>query len=290
MSLQPTFDILERRKTKFVLWIPGRAAGSGRSAPPKLVLTGPIEVDPNQPAATNVTVNVPLQQSNSDLWELDPNDTRLALQDGRVYHYWFQITDTSSEKIGTMKVTDPLVYTVDYSTVPNRKAKDSQVQPAGVIKFRDRRLWPCDINGREPKPVATPAQNALPDNNHMVIYELPTSWSKVGISADGGMDDGTFTDVLALFEIATGGKNFKGIDVIDNGAVVSDLGTNALELLPIADAKPIDEWGYATAQYYAPDFDLGTSSELARLVEFIHAKNIRFVTDVVMAFGHDPYV
>jgi 1,4-alpha-glucan branching enzyme len=281
MSLQPTFDILERRKTKFVLWIPGQATGSAK---PELVLTGPIEIDPNQPVATDVTINVPLQESSKpDLWELDPNDIRPPLQDGRVYHYWFQITD--------MKVTDPLVYTVDYRPVPNRKAKeDSEIQPAGVIKFRDRRLWPCDIDGNEPKPVATPAQNSLPDNNHMVIYELPTSWVKTGKSGDEEIDVGTFTDTLALFDVATAGDSFKDIPVISKEAVVSDLGINALELLPIADAKPIDQWGYATAQYYAPDFDLGTSSQLAQLVEYIHSKNIRFFTDVVMAFGHDPYV
>src|SRR5579871_554460 len=41
MSSLPTFDILERRKTKFVLWIPGQTAGS---ATPELILTGPIEI------------------------------------------------------------------------------------------------------------------------------------------------------------------------------------------------------------------------------------------------------
>lgn len=288
MSSKPTFDILERRKTKFVLWIPGQRAGSSL---PELLLAGPIEVDSNLSASTNVTFNVPLQKSNEpDLWEIDPNNIRPALQDGKVYHYWFQITDTSSDNIGTMKVTDPMVYTVDYRPVPNRFATDSEVQPAGVIKFRDKRLWPCDIDGREPKPVETPADDSLPDNNHMVIYELPTSWAKTGKSADGGTDAGTFTDVLALFDANTAGENFKGIPFIDNEAIVSDLGTNALELLPIADTKPIDQWGYATAQYYAPDFDLGTSSQLTRLVEYIHSKNIRFFTDVVMAFGYDPYI
>lgn len=285
MPSQPTFDLLERRKTKFVLWIPGQTADS---APPELILGA---FDLNQPTAINVTFQGPLQKSSEpDLWELDPNDIRPALQDGRVYHYWFQITDTSSENLGTMIVTDPLVYTVDYRTVTNRLAEDSKVQPAGVIKFRDRCLWPCDIDGGEAKPVAVSAQSTIPDNNHMIIYELPTSWARPKLTGDVVTDAGTFTDVLALFDVATAGDHFKHIPVIAKEAIVSDLGTNALELLPPADAKPIDQWGYATAQYYAPDFDLGTSSELARLVEYIHSKNIRFFTDVVMAFGHDPYV
>lgn len=285
MSSLPTFDLLERRKTKFVLWIPGQATGS---AAPELIL-GPF--DPNQRAAINVSFKGPLQKSSEpDLWELDPNDIQPALKDGQVYHYWFQVTDTSSDNLGTMIVTDPYVYTVDYRTVTNRNAGDSKVQPAGVIKFRNRRLWPCDIDGSESKPVAVPALTTLPDNNHMVIYELPTSWAMPKETGDVETDAGTFTDVLALFDVATAGNRFKDIPVIANEAIVSDLGTNVLELLPVADAKSIDQWGYATAQYFAPDFDLGTSSELAQLVEYIHKKNIRFFTDVVMAFGHDPYI
>ena len=285
MSSLPTFDLLERRKTKFTLWIPGQATGS---APPELIL-GPF--DPNQSAAVNVTFEGPLQKSGEpDLWELDPTDIQPALKDGQVYHYWFQITDTSSENLGTMAVTDPYAYAVDYRTVTDRLAEDSKVQPAAVIKFRDRRLWPCDIDGTEPKPVAVPAPITLPDNNYIVIYELPTSWAKPKETGDVETDAGTFTDVLALFDVATAGDRFKDIPVIANEAIVSDLGTNVLELLPVADAKSIDQWGYATGQYYAPDFDLGTSSELARLVEYIHKKSIRFFTDVVMAFGHDPYI
>ena len=288
MATKPTFDLLERRKSKFVLWIP---QGSD-SQPPELVI-GPY--DANQPKAVNIIFQGPLQKSSEqDLWELDPKDIQPPLQNDHIYHYWFQITDTSLENAGSLRITDPLVYTVDYNTVTDRNAEDSKVQPAGVIKFRDGQLWPCDIDGKEPKPVTVPDQTILPDNNHMVIYELPTSWARPGTKSGdpaGVISDvGTFVDVLALFDINVAGKHFKDIPVIAKEAVVSDLGINALELLPIADAKPIDQWGYATAQYYAPDFDLGTSSELVKLVEFIHTKHVRFFTDVVMAFGHDPYV
>jgi 1,4-alpha-glucan branching enzyme len=285
MATYPTFDILERRKTKFVLWIPGQASGT---AAPELIIS---PFDPNQPTSTKATFQGPLKTSSEpDLWELDPKDINPSLQNGQIYRYWFQVTDTSSENLGTMIVTDPLVYTVNYRTVVNRTAEDSKVQPAGVIKFRDMQLLPCDIDGNETKPVAIPSQNSLPDNNHMVIYELPTSWSKPKDVSNLETDVGTFTDVLALYNVSVAGDRFKDIPVIANEAIVSDLGTNVLELLPIADAKPIDQWGYATAQYYAPDYDLGTSSQLAELVEYIYSKNIRFFTDVVMAFGHDPYV
>jgi pullulanase len=120
--------------------------------------------------------------------------------------------------------------------------------------------------------------------------ELPASWSRAGKVQDIEVDVGTFADVLALFDVETVGDRFKDLPVISNQAIIAKLGINALELLPAADAKPKGEWGYATAHYFSTDYDLGTSSQLIKLVENIHSKSIRFFTDVVMAFGHDPYV
>jgi pullulanase len=281
MTNLPIFDILERRKAKFTLWIPGQVAGS----PAPQLLLGPAS------STINITFTGPLQQSDQpDLWELDPKDIKPALQDEQIYHYWFEVTDTSEENLGLLTVTDPYVYTVDYSTVPDRNAEDAKVQPAGVIKYRDGKLWPCDIDGTEPLPVSIPSLDKLPENNHIVIYELPTSWSRPNDVGGVETDGGTFADVLALYDIATAGDRFKSIPAIRNEAVVSELGTNVLELLPVADAKPVDQWGYATSQYYAPDYDLGSATELVKLVEFIQARGMRWFADTVMAFGHDPYV
>lgn len=158
-----------------------------------------------------------------------------------------------------------------------------------MIKFRDGKLWPCDIDGKEPTQMKAPSQDTIPDNNHLVIYELPASWAKWKQVGDVQVDIGAFTDVLALFDLKTAGNRFRSIPAVAHEAIIADLGINALELLPAADAKPLGEWGYATAHYFALDFDLGSSSELVALVENIHSKNIRFFTDVVMAFGHDPY-
>jgi pullulanase len=274
------FNLLERRREKFTLWIP---AQSLQSKPPQLVL-GTFDL----PATVNEVFKGPLVSADEpDLWELDPNEIKPSLKNDTVYYYWFEIEDTSPENLGAWQVTDPIAYTVDYSVSKNR---DDHAQPAAVIKFRDNKLWPCDIDGNEPSPVKIPAQDSIPDNNHIVIYELPVSWAMY--STDGGVqrDVGTFTDVLALFDVATAGDRFRKIPQVAHEAIASDLGINVLELLPAADAKPLDEWGYATAHYFAPDYDLGTSSALVRLVEKIHSQNVRLFTDVVMAFGHDPYV
>jgi 1,4-alpha-glucan branching enzyme len=281
----PTFDLLERRKDKFMLWLP---AGIPGAKPPYLVL-GTFDKGP-PPAVYEFNISPFVKSDQSDLWELDPNSISPALKDDTIYYYWYEIDDLSPEGLGAIQVTDPLAYTIDYSSLRSRGDHD---MPASVIKFRGGKLWPCDIDGSEPNPPAIPSQDSMPANNHMVIYELPTSWSRYKDVQENGqdvqIDVGTFLDVLALFDLKTAGNRFKGIPQIDNEAIVADLGINALELLPAADARPIGQWGYATANYYATDFDLGTSSQLVKLVEKIHSLNTRLFTDVVMAFGHEPY-
>jgi 1,4-alpha-glucan branching enzyme len=280
------FDLLERRKKKFTLWIP-----SGKRFTPSLIL-GTFNDCPH--ATINELFTGPLKSSDTpDLWELDPKDINPPLQNGTVYHYWFELQSTSPSYPANFRVADPFAYTVDYRTI---KTRNKHTQPPSVVKFRDDSngtLWPCDIDGHEPSPVQVPPQDAMPVNNHLVIYELPCSWAKH--DPEGGVDGiqidvGTFSDVLALFDKEVAGQRFREIPQVASGAIVASLGINALELLPAADAWPRGAWGYATSHYYAPDSDLGTSSELVTLVESIHKMKIRFFTDVVMAFGYDPYV
>ncbi|KAK4129078.1 glycoside hydrolase family 13 protein [Parathielavia appendiculata] len=278
-------DILNRRHERFVLWIP--RSGSSAIPPPVLV----IGTASRNPDAFNEIGRFPLASSGTrvGLWELALETISPSfLQDG-VYHYWFQVHDTSPEDRGTMLVADPFAFTVAYS-VATPSADNARYQPASVIKLRDGRLWNCDIDGTEPQLPSATDQAKLPRNNHLVIYELPTSWAKVGNDSRGhDVDVGTFTDVLALFSADTAGDRFSSIAAVRGEALLSKLGINALELLPAADAKVKDEWGYATAHYFATDYDLGSSADMCRLVNTIHAQGIRLFTDVVMGFGHDSY-
>ncbi|KAE9962952.1 hypothetical protein BLS_009858 [Venturia inaequalis] len=279
----PYFDLLVRRESKFTLWIPGQAASHGD--PPKLIL-GKVD-NSSSPATFKQLYSGALTQSDkTDLFELDPNTITPALQDGAVYWYWFEVTDTSSKTTGRTRVTDPMAHTVDYSMTPNR---NDGVQPASVIKFRDHKLWTCDIDGTESPKVKTAAQSAIPNNNNMVIYELPVSWARGSKEGNVQVDVGTFSDVLALFDENAPGDHFAGMPGMAGSAILKDLGVNALEVLPIADALFKGEWGYGTGNYFAPDYDLGSTAQLVKLVENIHSQNIRLFLDVVMAFGRDPY-
>lgn len=272
-------NILSLRLDQFLLWVPG--AGPSIS-PPHLVIGTAADSNFSQIARFPLT----LSPDKTDLWLLSPETISPKLQDD-VYRYWFEIVDTSPETRGTMLVTDPLAYTVDYRVM--RGVNDSP-QPASVIKLRDGKLWPCDLDGADSRRAAVPDQASLPSNNQLVLYELPVSWARGGRDTRAvEFDVGTFADVLALFNKDAHGDRFTTTSSIHDGAILADLGINALELLPAADAKATGEWGYATAHYFAPDADLGSASSLALLADTIHTHNVRLFTDVVMAFGHDPY-
>ena len=272
-------DIFERRKDAFVLWAP-------QSSPPSLVIGTPL----GDPPVFSEHARVPLARAHehADLWVLDPASISPPLPDG-VYHYWFQIHDTSPENRGPMLVTDPLAYTVDYALTQQPGDRET-LQPASVIRLDRGILSPCNVDGSAPPKPGLVAPSRLASNNHLVMYELPTSWAKQGDDPRGvDVDVGTFDDVLALFDSRAPGARFTSVSAVRHEAILANLGINALELLPTADAKVRFEWGYATANYFAPDADLGSASALVRLVNAIHGLNIRFFTDVVMAFGHDPY-
>lgn len=274
-------DLLNVRHENFALWIPA----SGPSFDTPHLVIGTFDQASNNFSHIG-RFPLALSPEIKDLWVLDPKDSSPPLSDG-VYHYWFEVGDTSPEKKGTLLVTDPLAFTVDYRVT---KGDSGAVQPASVIKYRDGKLYPCNKDGSEFHSSSIPDQAKLPSNNQLVIYELPVTWAKVGQGPRGvDTDTGTFNDVLALFDKASPGDNFSTTSAIHDEALLRDLGINALELLPAADARPTGEWGYATAHYFAPDYDMGSSSELACLVDKIHSQNTRLFTDVVMAFGHDSY-
>jgi pullulanase len=128
-----------------------------------------------------------------------------------------------------------------------------------------------------------------------VIYELPTSWSRLNVHGDPEVGVGTFRDVMALVDHRAEAANFAGVPALAAGrSHLADLGINTLQLLPPADSFVKREWGYATSNYFAPDYDLGfpegnasptSNTDLIHLVALCHDHRIRFFVDVVMAFS-----
>lgn len=290
-------DLLRRRKTHFVLWRPKNVGTA-----PRLIIG---QFQPGNPPTLAGEQQLPLTQAEGfpDLWEIAASSCNL--QDGTIYHYWFEVDDSDPGRTPPSRIrcTDPAAHSVDWrlrAPALGPPYDDDDRHAAAVIRFTQGTLTPCDPGGEVGDFTGDPDPATLPPNNRLVIYELPTAWTR--IHAEGGKETGTgtFRDVTALVDRAAGGANFADLDVTQPGrAYLSELGVNALELLPPADSFFKRTWGYDTANFFAPDAELGqpeghswptANQDLAALVLACHKAGMRFFVDMVMAFArHGMY-
>jgi len=296
---------LDRKKTHFVLWRP-KAVTSAAS--PNLVIG---QLNAAVPPVLTGVQTFPLAPSPlstaGDLWEIGAANCNLI--DGQVYHYWFDVADTNVYPGATnqrLQCTDPAAYCVDWrltSILPAGDSTDS-LSALAVIRFQGWELVPTDPGTAPQTFEALPdsSMELLSPNNKMLIYELPTAWTKTGDLVDAThVGVGTFQDVLALIVKEATSPSFPTIAVLGAGQTyLKDLGINALELLPPADTfADRSSWGYSTSNYFAPDFDLGrpltqplptATSDFLALVRGCHTNGIRYIYDAVMAFSdQDAY-
>ena len=288
-------DLLRRRETHFTLWRP-QAGGK----PPVLAIGTFAAGNPNTLANRRefpLSMNDPTAPG---LWMIPA--AALGLPDG-IYHYWFQVENTNpDDPAGTpIFCTDPLATTVDWRllspALPPGFHDETDSQPASVIRLQGGVLTAVDPGGESASFPNDPRPDTLPTNNQLVIYELPTAWTTTQGTGTSERGVGTFKDVLALVDEAAAGANFGGLDLLALGrSYLTELGVNALELLPPADSFFKRAWGYDTSHYLAPDWELGfpdgqaastSNADLAALVQSCHGHGIRFFIDVVMAFGRN---
>lgn len=285
-------DILRRRKKGFMLWRPGES-----EVVPRLLLG---ELVPGNPPSFHELGYYDMTQSADfpDLWECEVS--RCTLESGRVYHYWFEVQDTNPYMDNRKKilVTDPMASCVDWRLLAPVEPPYHKMDrdPAAVIGFQNGELVICDPGGEELGLESVTVLETLPANNRLVLYELPTAWCRnEGLEAQVEIGVGTFRDVAALVGKEREPANFSGLSVLEKGrSHIEDLGVNGLELLPVADSFVDREWGYATSNYFAPDYDLGfpryhfsptSNSDLAELVSLCHQQGTRVFLDLVMAFA-----
>ncbi len=108
------------------------------------------------------------------------------------------------------------------------------------------------------------AQGAnLPNNNQIVMYELPVHWMSGDMTRQVGL--GTFEKM-----------------VFEHLQDLRDLGINAIELLPIEDSSDTLNWGYGTRFFFAPDWDMGSAVDMKFLVKCCHRLGMRVILDIVM--------
>jgi glycosidase len=289
-------DILERRRRYFVLW------RSPISQPPTLYIG---TLDSNSSQLANFQ-ELTLQPSSEfpELWEIAAAECGLV--SGQVYFYWFKTrnTDPYNPTSGTQVLycTDPLAYTIDrrfFAPTPSEPGGVASGDPASVILYRDGGLIPCDPAGETVDWMGDPALANLAPNHRLVIYELPTRWTRIDANGSIEQGTGTFRDVLALIVPEATAPDFPNVNALNRRAHLQELGINALELLPPTDSDDDLEWGYGTSNYFAADFNLGlpdaqiaptASTDLVNLIKACHQQGWRFFLDVVMAFSrNNPY-
>jgi len=289
-------NLLQRKQSAFVLW---RVANT--TPPPTLVLER-MQAGAPITATSSQEFTMRLVEGFTDLWEVPASECGLV--DGETYHYWFEVTVPAATPGAPrrVRITDPTATMVDWRVIaPPERSVGFDGYPASVVRAQGGRLVPSDAGGAIATFAAEPAPESLPTNNRLVLYELPTAWTR---QADAGGRDtavGSFRDVIALLDASVGGDPFTDSDVTRAGrAYLKELGINGLELLPPADSFYNRQWGYGTTNFVAPDFELGfpraysfptPNRDLVDLVRTCHVQGVRFFVDAVMAFSkNSPYL
>ena len=196
------------------------------------------------PAGWPIQELVSAGPANPGWWEIDIDV--LVLSDG-AYEYEF-ILDGHTDTPVSDPFADEITRFGGYRGV-FRISAGQRVGPA----FR----WDDEFTPGKP----------LPQNNAVVIYEMPVQWMSSDPGENPVMELGTLERVI-----------FEQLDRLVG------LGINCIELLPIEDSSQTLDWGYGTRFFFAPDYDLGSPIDTRFFVKACHQRGIRVLLDVVMNF------
>ncbi|EDY84162.1 Alpha amylase, catalytic domain subfamily, putative [Verrucomicrobiia bacterium DG1235] len=284
--------LLDLRESNFVLWRPARTAPA-----PKLILGSIVASNPFG-FASEIEVEFAQSPDFPELW-LVPI-AGLGLVEGKVYHYYFEVNNDdpyTGNEGARIWVCDPLSGVVDWRVQLPANRIDGGQGPASVVCQKGGKRVACDVDGSAPDWTGDADRvRGFSENQNLVIYEMPTSWARIGMESGVEIDVGSFQDILALIDPNELPANFVDTVSLRSGqAHLVELGINALELLPPSDSFVDREWGYATSNYFSPDFDLGypryfstpvALTSLAKLVQASHRTGMRVFSDMVMGFAN----
>lgn len=167
--------------------------------------------------------------------------TNVDLEDG-VYQYKFRIQTKSPafEPDQWLDVIDP------YTTDVNEEKHNGGLRIKDGKRIVDDYVWQHD-------------DTPLPENHQLVIYEM-----HVSDFSGGEIDDD---------------KRGKYQDVIEKLDYLSELGINAIELMPVNEYPGDYSWGYKVRHYFATESSYGTTADLKRLIDQCHGRGIRIFID-----------
>ena len=286
-------NLLTLKKDHFVVWRPDRGFT------PQLII-GVLQPDNPCTLVDKRTYDFRPHPQFDELWILPVSEIP-HIRDGGVYHYFIKVQDTNPYKPHKLEIqiTDPMAYAVDWrlrAPHPGEGYTDDDRDPSSVIMVSGGQLVACDAGGETVQWGEDDTKIAsLRPNNMCVIYELPTSWAREGEKEGKLVDVGSFQDVLSLVEADAHPANFAGVEALEDRSHLQELGINVLELNPPADSFVDRQWGYATSNYFAADWDLGkpfdhiwstATADLVRLIRTCHQHGIRFFVDMAMGFSN----
>ena len=165
----------------------------------------------------------------------------LELKDG-VYQYKFRVQTKSPqfELDQWVDVIDPYATDVD---------ENAQV---GVTRVKDgKRIVDTYVWQHDDMP--------LPENHELIVYEL-----HVADFTGGEIDSG---------------KRGKYADAIEKLDYLSQLGINAIELMPLNEYAGEYNWGYKVRHFFATESSYGSTEDLKRFIDECHARSIRVFID-----------
>jgi 1,4-alpha-glucan branching enzyme len=167
----------------------------------------------------------------------------VELEDGE-YQYKFRVQSKSwfFEPDQWVDVTDPYATHVD----GNSSEENGIVRIKDGERIVDTYVWKHD-------------DNPLPPDHALVIYELHVA------DFTGGEDD----------PYARG----KYKHVIEKLDYLSELGINAIELMPVKEYPGDYSWGYNPRHFFAPETSYGPTEDLKRLIDECHGRGIRVIMD-----------
>lgn len=186
--------------------------------------------------------------------------------------WWVQVDNLDADKEyayqfwvdGSLKVADP------YSEKVLDPQNDSSI-PAGT--YPSLKAYPSGktngivsiMQGNQPAYSWKISQFTRPEKKDLVIYELH------------------LRDFLAA-------RNYTTLK--DTLNYLSNLGVNAIELMPVTEFEGNSSWGYNPSFYFAPDKYYGTKNALKQLIDECHARGIAVIFDMVLnhSFGQSPMV
>jgi 1,4-alpha-glucan branching enzyme len=169
--------------------------------------------------------------------------TKVKLEDGS-YLYKFQVRSKSwfLKPDQWIDVIDPYATDIDDPT------QNGVVHIKDGQKIVDTYVWQHD-------------DKPLPLDHELVIYEM-----HVG-DFSGGEDD------------PYGRGEYKHI--IEKLDYLSELGINAIELMPLKEYPGDHSWGYNPRHFFATESSYGSTEDLKQMIDECHARGIRVIVDAI---------